>query len=160
MQHQMTTQSARSRIESAGEAAQFMAQLAELMETLLKIVEEETDHVRAGRLTQASQLERTKTELASQYYAATERLKANVPFLRATLPARLDDLKRRHEMFRALLQINLTVLATAHAVSEGIIRGVAGEMTRKEAPSVYGASGRSTAPAPGAARPVAISKTL
>ena len=33
-----------------------------------------------------------------------------------------------------MLQINLTVLATAHAVSEGIVRGVNTEMQRKNIP--------------------------
>ena len=43
----------------------------------------------------------------------------------------LATLQPRHDTFRALLQINLTVLATAHAVSEGIVRGVSGELARK-----------------------------
>ena len=54
---------------------------------------------------------------------------------------RLEALRRHHDTFRALLQINLTVLATAHAVSEGIVRGVSGEMARHAAPQTYGASG-------------------
>ena len=40
----------------------------------------------------------------------------------------LTTLHRHHDTFRAMLQINLTVLATAHAVSEGIVRGVNIEM--------------------------------
>src|SRR3954454_22687543 len=148
MQQQMINMPVRPRLESAAEGAKFMAELAELLESLLKILEDETALVRAGRLAQAAQLATTKGELASRYYAATERLKGNAVFLRANLPQKLDDLKHRHEMFRSFLQVNLTVLATAHAVSEGIVRGVAGEITRKAAPSTYGASGRATAPAP------------
>ena len=56
--------------------------------------------------------------------------------------------------FRALLQINLTVLATAHAVSEGIMRGVSDELARKAAPQTYGATGRANAPGPSAAQPL------
>jgi hypothetical protein len=63
-------------------------------------------------------------------------------------------------MFRPLLQINLTVLATAHAVSQSIIRGVAGEVSRKAAPQTYGMSGRPTALSPSAAKPVTLSRTL
>jgi hypothetical protein len=58
-----------------------------------------------------------------------------------------------------LLRTNLTVLATAHAVSEGIIRGVSGELARKETPTTYGATGRANAskkPSP----PMAIKRTL
>src|SRR5262245_5747197 len=148
------------RIDSVAEGAQLIAELDAVLDALLKVVEDETAFVREGRVTDASRLEPKKTELASRYYSATERLKGNAEFLRANLAGELDALQRRHEMFRALLQINLAVLATAHAVSEGIIRGVAGEVTRKAAPSTYGASGRSTAPAPSAARPVALSRTL
>ena len=76
------------------------------------------------------------------------------------MPEALETLRKRHATFQALLQKNLTVLATAHAVSEGIIRGVSSEMTRKQAPSTYGASGRANAPSPKASQPIAVSKSL
>jgi hypothetical protein len=137
-----------------------MRDLAEVMDALLATVEEETTLVRAGRVDQAAALEPHKSALASRYVAAAEKLKANGPALGAQWPKEIAGLKHRHEMFQALLKINLTVLATAHAVSEGIVRGVAGELTRKAAPQTYGVSGRATAPATGAARPVALSRTL
>jgi hypothetical protein len=58
------------------------------------------------------------------------------------------------------MQINLTVLATAHAVSEGIVSGVSGEMARKSAPQTYGASGRPNLPRRAAAAPLAVSRLL
>ena len=73
-------------------------------------------------------------------------MKAAREFIAQSLPEALERLRPRHEAFQALLQTNLTVLATAHAVSEGIIRGVSGELARKQAPSTYGASGRANAP--------------
>ena len=72
----------------------------------------------------------------------------------------LDRLRKRHDAFRALLQTNLTVLATAHAVSEGIMRGVSGEMARKQAPSTYGATGRANVPSSKTSQPLAFSKSL
>jgi hypothetical protein len=150
----------RAPIQSSAEAAQLIARLGEILESLLHIVEEETELVRAGKVGQASQLETRKAELAGQYHAATERVKANTKFLAEHVPAQLDELRRRHEMFRPLLQINLTVLATAHAVSQSIIRGVAGEVTRKAAPMTYGMSGRPNALGPSAAKPVTLSRTL
>jgi hypothetical protein len=88
------------------------------------------------------------------------RVRANQPFLAKALPNLLDGLKHRHDQFRALLQINLTVLATAHAVAEGLVRGVAGEMAKKAAPSTYGAHGRANVPGPRAAQPMAVSRSL
>jgi len=52
------------------------------------------------------------------------------------------------------------VLATAHAVSEGIVRGVSNEITRRSAPHTYGASGRANAPSRAAATPIAVSRSL
>jgi hypothetical protein len=64
------------------------------------------------------------------------------------------------DQFRALLQKNMVVLATAHAVSEGIMRRLSGDLARKAAPQVYGASGRTTAPNPRNGRPLAVSRSL
>jgi hypothetical protein len=48
-----------------------------------------------------------------------------------------------------MLQVNITVLATAHAVSEGIVRGVNVELQRRNVPNTYTASrpARSAEPA-------------
>lgn len=146
-------------ITSMAEAEQLIAHLGDTLEALLRIVEEETALVRAGKVGLASQLEARKAELAGQYHAATERLKANARVLAANLPGPLDELRRRHDMFRPLLQINLTVLATAHAVSQSIIRGVAGEVARKAAPQVYGLSGRPTAPSHNAVKALTLSRS-
>ncbi len=147
-------------ISSVGEAERVIANLGKIMDALLSTVEQETELVRAGRLADAGKLEATKSELAGQYLADTERLKASKPYLERGTPKALDALRARHETFNALLQINLAVLATAHAVSEGIIRGVSDEMNRKQAPSTYGASGRTNAPAPKSCQPMAVCRTL
>ena len=157
-----SAQSAPSRrpIETKAEAEELIKQLSETLEALLRIIEHETALVRAGSVGQASRIEAQKAELAGKYHAATERVKQNAKVLAALVPAQLDELRRRHDMFRPLLQINLTVLATAHAVSQSIIRGVAEEVSRKAAPSTYGMSGRPNALAPSAAKPVTLSRTL
>ena len=53
----------------------------------------------------------------------------------------------------------MIVLATAHAVSEGIVRRLSGDLARKASPQVYGASGRTVAPNPKHGRPLAVSRT-
>ncbi len=52
----------------------------------------------------------------------------------------------------------MIVLATAHAVSEGIVRRLSGDLARKAAPQVYGATGRTTAPTAKQSRPLALSR--
>lgn len=142
------------------EAERAIANLNTIMDRLIETVEEETERVRAGRLRDAVALERTKDELAGLYGAETKRVKAAKDIIAMALPEALDRLRQRHDTFQTLLQTNLTVLATAHAVSEGIIRGVQGEMARKRAPSTYGATGRANLPSSKTSQPMAISRSL
>ena len=72
----------------------------------------------------------------------------------------LTTLRRHHDTFRAMLQINLTVLATAHAVSEGIVRGVNTEIQRRNIPNTYTAAGQRAAPGPRNITPLAVSRSL
>ena len=66
----------------------------------------------------------------------------------------------RKPSHQALLQINLTVLATAHAVSESIMRGVSQELARKATPQGYGASGKAAAPTVSGQQPLTLSRVL
>jgi hypothetical protein len=147
-------------LQSKSEGEELVTHLVEVMDTLLGTVEEETRLVREGKLRAASLLAQPKADLSQHYIADVTRLKANQAFLKQTMPTVLENLKQRHDQFRALLQINLTVLATAHFVSEGIVRGVAGELARKSAPSTYGATGLANVPGPRAAQPLAVSRSL
>lgn len=144
----------------AGEAERAIANLNAIMDRLVRTLEQETAWLRAGKLRHTIELDETKTELARAYAAETERVKAAKDIIRKAFPDALERLRKRHESFRALLQTNLTVLATAHAVSEGIIRGVSSELARKKLPNTYGATGRTNAPGPQASQPLAISRSL
>jgi hypothetical protein len=148
-------------VATAAEADKLLAHFGEVMDALVAVVQQETELVRAGRLAQASECAKPKGELARLYIADTLRLRASQTQLSRLMPAaKLAALRQRHDAFRGLLQFNLTVLATAHAVSEGIVRGVSGEMARKSAPQTYGASGRANVPSRGTAAPLAVSRVL
>jgi hypothetical protein len=156
----MNAPSPAPKIESAAEAENLVRHLLAAMDALVATVEEETALVRAGKLKDAAALEATKTKLTRLYVADTAQVKANVAVLSREAPDLLAALRKQHDTFNALLQINLTVLATAHAVSEGLIRGAAAEVARKAAPQTYGMSGRPGAPPKGIAQPVSVSRTL
>src|SRR6202165_3119911 len=113
---------------TATEARKLAEDLMDVMNALLGVIERETELVRAGKLREAMAFEPKKTELSRRYVDAVGQLKASQKYLAETAPELLTTLHRHHDVFRAMLQINLTVLATAHAVSEGIIRGVNTEM--------------------------------
>ena len=148
------------RFASLDEAEGVIAHLETTMDSLLSTIEQETALVRAGRLREATLLETGKADLARAYTADCQRIKDSKDYLVEHLPAALSALRDRHDIFHALLQINLTVLATAHAVSEGIIRGVSGELSRRTSPSTYGAGGRVNKPGPRGTQPLALSRTL
>jgi hypothetical protein len=148
-------------VTTAAEADALTAHFVEVMDTLVGVVQQETDLVRTGHLAQATLFEKPKGELTRLYIADTLRLRASHSHLSRILPAaKLEALRQRHDAFRALLQVNLTVLATAHAVSEGIVRGVSEEMARKSAPQTYGATGRTNVPQRKSAAPLTVSRNL
>ncbi len=134
--------------------------LMDVMSALLGVIERETELVRAGKLREAMTFEPNKTDLSRRYVNAVGQLKASQPYLAQTAPELLTTLHRHHDTFRAMLQINLTVLATAHAVSEGIIRGVNVEMQKKSKPQTYTAAGQQTAPNPRRAAPMSLNRSL
>jgi len=154
------TMPASGSISSANEAETAIVNLEKIMEQLEQTVSEETSRVRAGKLRDAVILEQAKSEFARLYAVESGRVKAARDAIARLAPKALDRLRKRHDTLQGLLQTNLTVLATAHAVSEGIIRGVSGELARKQAPSTYGASGRAQAPSAKASPPLAISRVL
>jgi hypothetical protein len=156
----MTARAPDTAIATVAEAEHVIANLNIVLDRLMETVEEETARVRAGNLREAAGMGEAKAELSRRYSIESERVMAARTLIATALPDAFDALRKRNAAFQVLLQTNLTVLATAHAVSEGIIRGVSGELARKRAPSTYGASGRANAPAAKASQPLAISRTL
>ena len=142
------------------EARKLAEVLMEVMSALLGVIERETELVRAGKVREAMALEGQKGELSRRYMVSVERLKTSQKYLAQVSPELLTTLRRHHDTFRAMLQINLTVLATAHAVSEGIVRGVNAEIQRRNIPNTYTASGRRAAPGPRNMTPLAVSRSL
>jgi hypothetical protein len=147
-------------VSTAAEARILAADLMDVMSVLLGVIERETELVRAGKLREAMASEAKKTDLSRRYVGAVGRLKASQKYLSQVAPELLTTLHRHHDVFRAMLQINLTVLATAHAVSEGIVRGVNTEMQRRNIPNTYSSTGRRVAPGPRNITPLSVSRSL
>ena len=141
-------------------ARQLAGELMEAMSALLGVIERETELVRAGQLREAMALRDEKSELSRRYVGAVGLVKANQKLLAQAVPDLLPSLHRHHDTFRAMLQVNLTVLATAHAVSENIVRGVNAEMQRRNVPNTYTAAGRRAAPGPRHITPISVSRSL
>ena len=145
--------------ESAA-ARKLAEDLMDAMSALLGLIERETELVRAGKVREAMTLESKKQELSRRYVGAVSQLKANQAQLSKSAPELLSTLHRHHDAFRAMLQVNLTVLATAHAVSESVVRGVNAEIQKRNVPNTYTAAGRRATPGPRHITPLAVSRTL
>ena len=147
-------------VADANEAELLIDHLMDVMDALLGVIEEETALVRAGKLAAAARLEPSKQELSRLFAADTARVKASRAFLAQTMPDVLRALHKRQDQFQAILQMNLTVLATAQAVSESIMRGVSSELARKATPQGYGATGRTAMPNTSSMQPLTVSRVL
>ena len=147
-------------ISTPAEARKLAEDLMDVMGALLGVIEHETELVRAGNVREAMRLEQQKGELSRSYMVAVESLKTSQKYLAQVSPELLTTLRRHHDTFRAMLQINLTVLATAHAVSEGIVRGVNSEIQRRNIPNTYTSTGQRAAPGPRNLTPLAVSRSL
>jgi hypothetical protein len=145
---------------TVAEARKLAENLMEVMSGLLAVIERETELVRAGKIREAMKLEPKKTEMSRRYVNALTHLKASQKYLFKVTPELLTTLHRHHDVFRAMLQINLTVLATAHAVSESIVRGVNTEMQRRNIPNTYTAKGQRATPGPRHMTPLSVSRSL
>jgi len=142
------------------EAHKIAKELLEVMDALLSLIDSETELVRAGKLREAMTLGAKKTELSRRYVGVVGQMKASQKYLSRATPELLTALHRHHDVFRAMLQVNLTVLATAHAVSENIVRGVNTEMQRRNIPNTYTAAGQRAAPGPRHITPLSVSRSL
>jgi hypothetical protein len=147
-------------ISTPAEARKLAENLMDVMSTLLGVIERETELVRAGKLREAMAFEPKKAELSRRYVGVVGHLKSSQKYLAQATPELLSSLHLHHDTFRAMLQVNLTVLATAHAVSESIVRGVNTEMQRQNIPNTYTAAGRRAAPGPRHITPLAVSRSL
>lgn len=145
---------------TAADAEAVMLRLLNAMDSLVAMIREETALVREGRLREAALVQRSKDDFARSYVTDMARLSASKSALALAAPAATETFRQRHAEFHELLRTNMTVLATAHAVSEDLIRGVSGELARKAAPQTYGASGRPSAPSASTIQPLAVSRML
>jgi hypothetical protein len=91
------------------------------MDELLLLVEEETEHTRAGKLFAIRELEPRKARAAREFIAGLEAVKRITPALERYAPETMHRLRTRHSEFRALLQLSIAALETAKQLSDDIL---------------------------------------
>jgi hypothetical protein len=147
------------RILGRDDAERLVAGVLAVMADLEKVLANETAHVRVGRIRDGLAEEARKSELATAYMRGLETVKANAIALARFAPEALERLKAAHAGFGRTVETNQTVLATARAVSESLVKSVADEMNRLSRPQGYGPAGPQGA-RPQRSEPLVLSKTL
>lgn len=104
------------------------ADLAITMSALLRLIEEEAEHVRAGKLFAAAQLKAQESALVRRYGEAVAALESRMGEVERAVPEQLAAVKREHQAFRLMLQINLAALATARELSDLRLKDLAGRV--------------------------------
>lgn len=150
---------ARPRVAGADDAGRLVDGVLDVMAALERLMGEETALMKAGRIAEALAREAEKGELAGAYLRGLETLKANAVALARFAPAALEELKMRHRRFAGVIETNQTVLATARAVSEGLMRSLADEVGARTHPQAYGAN-RQMAARPARSAPFVLSTRL
>ncbi len=150
--------SASAPIASPKDAERLAERLIGLMAALEDVVGRETDLLRAARLKDATDLAQAKSDAARDYVHGLEALKTNAIALARWAPGSVDRLRKAQARLSDALAINMTVLATARSVSEGIVRSLASELAAPKTLTTYGA-GRPATPRP-AATSLLISRSL
>ena len=150
-------QRAPERVTGRADAEALVADVLATMRGLEAALAEETAHVRVGRIREGLASEARKGELATGYMRALESVKANAVALARFAPDAVEKLKTAHGGFARTVEENRIVLATARAVSEGLVRSLSDEIARASRPTTYAPAG----PARGArAEPLVVSRSL
>lgn len=105
-------------IESRSDAVLVCARIEDTMEALLQLIEAESVLLRAGKTIAASALESRKSDFAQSYLDDLRLLRIIGSELEYWAPEAVDRLRRLHEEFVSVLQIDMAALVTARAISE------------------------------------------
>ena len=106
-------------------AAQELCSAVEArMDELIKLVEEETDLVREGKLFALKQVEDEKTRVAREFVKGLEAVRRIRSSLEHYAPDTVYRLRRHHSEFRSMLQLSLAALAAAKEASNDMLDAI------------------------------------
>lgn len=147
------------RVTGRADAEQLAAGVLKTLADLQAVLELETGHVRVGRVREGLADERRKSELSASYLQGLEAVKGNAVAMARFAPEALQRLREAHAGFSRVVEENQIVLATARAVSESLVKGIAEEMNRQARPQVYAPLGQGARPSTTSA-PLVMSRSL
>ncbi|MGX7704868.1 hypothetical protein [Methylobacterium sp. Gmos1] len=135
-------------VADAAAAERLVAETLTTMRELETLLGRESDHIRVGRLAEGLAEAPQKTALAGAYLQGLQAVKANAVALARFAPDGVARLREAHGRFSETVAANQAVLATARAISEGLLRNLSAELTRNAEPKGYGTGYGGSRPAP------------
>jgi len=105
-------------VESRESAVAICGTIEATMEALLQLVEAESALLRAGKPVAAAAVSARQNEFAAAYIRDLDLLRAIGSELEILAPDAVDRLRRLHEEFVSVLQIDMAALAAARAAAE------------------------------------------
>lgn len=122
-------------------AMELCAQTEEVLTALVEIMSRETMLLRAGHMSEASELTAEKTQLAENYVVLARTVQRERDRLLVEAPEYLKRLKTQHESFATQMAENLRVLATAKTVTETLLTDVSQTVSKTAKPNTYAQNG-------------------
>jgi len=147
-------------IRTEEEARALLVEFETAMADLLATIEEETSLVKAGRLFAATDLSARKNDLLGRYLRTRTQLKTHFASMSQLIPDTAERLREMHLAGQEALRTNLSVLAIAREVAEGIVRNVSATVGRAAAPKTYGRNAALPPVRIAAARGIAVDRRL
>ncbi|MCP8937320.1 hypothetical protein NK718_02225 [Alsobacter sp. SYSU M60028] len=147
-------------VASPAQAAELGGQVLVAIQRLADVLDRETTLLKDYRLQEALGLSAEKSEAARVYVQALIPVKANAVALGRWAPDRVGEIRRAQARLGDVVSLNMTVLATARSVSEGILRSLAAEVAAPRTLTTYGAAGRAQNATRPVATPLAVSRSL
>jgi hypothetical protein len=123
------------------DAAHLVEDVLAAMEDLKAVLEAETGLVQVGRFREGLSQDGRKSELSAAYLRGLEAIKANAVAIARLIPDLVPTFREAHADLHRVVEMNQTVLATARAVSESVMKGIAEELDQHTKPTVYAPAG-------------------
>lgn len=127
-------------------ARDLIAHTQDSLAALVRVMNEETTLLRAGRHRDAAPISAEKTRLAQEYVSFSRSVQRQFDRLKAEAPNDIALLRSGHERLATQMAENLKVIATARAVTEDLLTDVARQVARSDRPKTYGSVGELNQP--------------
>jgi len=141
-------------------ALELCQRTSDTLDSLARVMNEETVVLRAGRYRDATELTAAKIALAQDYVGLVRAVQRQSVRLRAEAPDAVQRLRQGHEKLATQMAENLRVIATAKLITGSLLSDVSAAVGAQGKAKTYGAGGMIQADPAAAASGIAFNRAL